>query len=221
MKARQRIYQSIERQIAEEQLLPGDPVDEETLMEHFGVSRTPVREALLQLQAEGLLTSLPRGGVVVAKMSVSQLFAMWELLAELEGLCARYACERMLDEERQALQAIHEASDEIVRRDDQTAWQEANMRFHECLYAAARNPYLRQEILRMRVRTQAYRKHAFGAIGRLQVSHRAHGEIVKAISANNSAAAAKAAFRHMSPGHGAPGVKDLIMNLPRDLLAAS
>src|SRR5690606_11661572 len=120
-------------------------IDEEILMAQFGVSRTPLREALLQLQAEGLLTSLPRGGMVVAKMSVSQLFAMWELLAELEGLCARYACERMQEEERQALHAIHLAAEDIVRRDDETAWQESNMRFHECLYEAARNPYLRQE----------------------------------------------------------------------------
>src|SRR3546814_6554512 len=65
------------------------------------------------------------------------------------------------------------------------------MAFHECLYEGARNPYLRQEILRMRMRTQAYRKHAFGALGRLSISHRSHALIVKAIVAKNSAAAAR------------------------------
>lgn len=218
MKASERIHDNIEAQIGEGALLPGDPVDEERLMAQFGVSRTPVREALLQLKAEGLVTSLPRGGTVVAKMDVPQLFAMWELLAELEGLCARYACERMTNKEREALASVHRAAEDIVERDDEVGWQQSNMEFHEILYAGARNPYLRQEILRMRTRTQAYRKHAFGAVGRLRTSHHHHGLIVEAILAKNSAAAARAALDHLSPGEGAPGVTDLIMNLPKALL---
>lgn len=213
MKARERIRQSIESQISSGQLLPGDPVCEDALITRFGVSRTPVREAMLQMLAEGLLTSLPRGGMVVAKMSVGQLFSMWELLAELEGLCARYACERMTREERLRLEALHQESEEAVLKNDELGWQMANMAFHECLYEGARNPYLRQEILRMRIRTQAYRKHAFAAVGRLNISYRSHAQIVKAILANNSAAAARAAVKHMSPD-----AKDLVVNLPENLL---
>src|SRR3546814_3207668 len=118
--------------------------------------------------------------MVVAKMSVGQLFSMWELLAELEGLCARYACERMTNEERVHFEEVHLASQEAVRLDDEIGWQRVNMAFHECLYEGARNPYLRQEILRMRMRTQAYRKHAFGALGRLSISHRSHAQIGRA-----------------------------------------
>ncbi len=213
MKARERIHLSIETQISSGQLLPGDPISEDALITQFGVSRTPVREAMLQMQAEGLLTSLPRGGMVVARMNVGQLFSMWELLAEMEGLCARYACERMTKEERVHFEEVHLASQEAVRLDDETGWQRVNMAFHECLYEGARNPYLRQEILRMRIRTQAYRKHAFGALGRLSISYRSHALIVKAILAENSAAAARAAFKHMSPD-----VKDLLMNVPQELL---
>lgn len=213
MKARERIHQSIESQIASGQLLPGDLISEDALITQFGVSRTPVREAMLQMQAEGLLTSLPRGGMVVAKMTVGQLFSMWELLAELEGLCARYACERMTKEERERLEALHKANEDAVLKDDEVGWQMANMAFHECLYEGARNPYLRQEILRMRIRTQAYRKHAFAAVGRLSISHRSHAQIVKAILANNSAAAARAGLKHMSPD-----AKDLVMNVPKELL---
>src|SRR3546814_20913969 len=123
MKARERIHLSIETQISSGQLLPGDPISEDSLITQFGVSRTPVREAMLQMQAEGLLTSLPRGGMVVAKMSVGQLFSMWELLAELEGLCARYACERMTNEERVHFEEVHLASQEAVRLDDEIGWQ--------------------------------------------------------------------------------------------------
>lgn len=218
MKASERIYQSIERRIADGDLLPGDPVDEARLMSEFGVSRTPVREAMLQLQSQGLLAALPRDGVVVAKMDVQQLFSMWELLAELEGLCARFACERMTEDEREALARAHARGEAVVARDDALAWQDVNRAFHEVIYAGARNPYLRQEILQMRTRTQAYRSHAFSAIGRLRTSHQNHARILEAIVRREPQAAADAAFGHMSPDKVAPGVAEMIVKLPRELL---
>jgi len=217
VKASERIHNSIESQIRDGSLLPGDPIDEEQLMGQFGVSRTPVREALLQLKTEELVTSLPRGGVVVSKLDVPQLFAMWELLAELEGLCTRYACDRMTKGERQKLADAHREGESVVERDDEIGWQQANMEFHEILYAGARNPYLRQEIMRMRTRTQAYRMHAFSAVSRLRISYNGHSRILAAIQTNDSTEAARAAFDHLNPG-GAPWVTDLIMKLPRNLL---
>jgi DNA-binding GntR family transcriptional regulator len=218
MKASERIRTNIEKAVHDGTLLPGDPVDEAKLIAEYGVSKTPVREALLQLQAQGLLSSLPRGGMVVAKMDIQQLLAMWELLADLESLCARYACERMTPAERDELAALHVRAEPLVRDEDISGWQAANMEFHEALYRGARNPYLRQEILRMRARTGAYRLHAFGAVGRVHASYGHHGDVVRAILAGNSAAAASAMFEHMSPGHGTRGVTDLIVNLPKALL---
>jgi DNA-binding GntR family transcriptional regulator len=217
MKASERIRNSIESQIRIGALLPGDPVDEERLMTEFGVSRTPVREALLQLRAADMVTALPRGGVVVSKLDVSQLFAMWELLADLEGLAARYACARMSREERQALADPHREAAAVVDGNDERGWEQANMRFHEQIYAGARNPYLHQEILRMRARTQAYRRHAFSAIVRLRVSYDGHSAIVDAILANDCEAAARAGFAHLNPS-GSPLVTDLLMKLPKELL---
>ncbi len=219
MKVSDQIRVSIEQQIRDATLLPGDSVDEARLAAAHGVSRTPVREALLQLQAQGLLMSLPRGGMVVAKMDVQELLSMWELLAELESLCARYACERMSTEERQALEKLHQETLKIVQAHDETGWQEANMKFHEMLYQGSRNPYLRQDILRMRTQTGAYRRHAFGAVGRLPASYAMHTDIVQAILANDPRQASAAMFLHMSPGHGTRGVTDLIVNMPRSLLS--
>jgi DNA-binding GntR family transcriptional regulator len=218
VKASERIHQTIESQISAGTLLPGDPIDEDQLCTQFGVSRTPVREALLQLKASGLLSSLPRGGMVVAKMDIAQLFAMWELLAELEGMCARYACERMGKPERDALADAHRASEQCVIEEDAVGWQQANKAFHEIIYVGARNPYIRQEILRTRTRTQAYRQHAFGAIGRLRTSFEGHGRILAAVLARDPAAAGAAAFSHLSHGDNAPEVSAMIMNLPRELL---
>lgn len=219
MKVSDRICSEIQAQLLDGTLLPGDPVDEAELAARYKVSRTPVREAMLQLQAQGLLTSMSRGGMVVAKMDVQQLLSMWELLAELESLCARYACERMTPDERQALKAQHEATVAVVEAGDDEGWREANLAFHEFLYKGSRNPYLRQEILRMRTRTGAYRRHAFGAVGRIQTSYSHHAEILEAILNSDSEAAAKAMFHHMSPGHGARGVTDMIVNMPKSLLS--
>lgn len=218
MKISERIRITIEKQIQEGLLLPGDPINEEKFLAEYGVSKTPLREALLQLEAQGLLTNMPRAGMVVAKMDVQQLIAMWELLAELESLCARYACERMSDEERIALSSIHDRAAAIVDNNDVDGWQQINLEFHESLYQGSRNPYLRQEILKMRARTGAYRIHAFGAVGRLNASHQHHAKVLDAITANKPKCAAAAMFLHMSPGHGTRGVTDLIANLPKVLL---
>ncbi|AZR93724.1 GntR family transcriptional regulator [Bordetella trematum] len=219
MKVAERIRLSVEESIRDGSLLPGDSVDEQLLMQTYDVSRTPVREALLQLQAQGLVASLPRGGMVVAKMDVAQLMAMWELLAELEGIGARLACERMTPAEREELGVIHERAAAVVRREDTDAWQEHNRRFHEALYAGARNPYLRQEILRMRSRTGAYRLHAFSAFGRLASSWEQHAQLLAAIQDQEPGRAAELMARHMSPGQGSVNFASFVAALPKNLLA--
>jgi DNA-binding GntR family transcriptional regulator len=218
MKASERIRFSIEQRIRDEVWLPGDPVDEAALMRDFGVSRTPIREAILHLEAEGMLVSLPRGGVVVARMTVQELFAMWELMADLEVLCARYACERMTDAERLQLKEAYDRGGDVVACNDVVGWREVNMAFHEVLYAGARNPYLRQEILRMRARTAAYRKHAFGAVGQVRNAHATHFLIVEAVLAKDTEGCALAMHEHIAVGTGGRAVTDLILNLPKHLL---
>lgn len=219
MKASDHIYHVVESQINQRMLLPGDPVDEENLMAQFGVSRTPVREAILRLETEGLVSRISRGGAIVSKMEFVQLLSVWELLAELEGLSARYACERMTKQERQTLADTHNAAHDVVARNDEVGWQQANMAFHEVLYEGSRNPYLRQEILRMRVRTVAYRNHSFDSMGFIQQANSYHGLITQAVSDHDSQAAAKLAVAHLTPGEGAPSIMDIMRYLPKGLLA--
>lgn len=218
MKIAERIRLAIEEAVQNGELLPGDTVDEQQLMQSYEVSRTPVREALLQLQAQGLVKSMPRGGMVVAKMDTTQLLAMWELLAELEGVCARLACERMTPEERAELAKVHERAGATVRKNDLQGWQEHNRRFHELLYQGARNPYLRQEILRVRSQTGAYRRHAFAAVGLLRASWEQHGELLQAIEQRDTQAVARCMVRHMSPGQGTTSFAAFMAALPKDLM---
>ena len=82
MKVSDQIRLHLEEAISKGDLLPGDSIDELALAEQFGVSKTPIREALIQLQAQGWVSNMPRGGSTVAKMNLQQLLSLWELLAE-------------------------------------------------------------------------------------------------------------------------------------------
>lgn len=218
MKISERIRQSIEEDIRKGHLLPGDVVDENAIARKFQVSRTPVREALLQLEAQSMLISQPRQGMVVAKMDVRQLLAIWELLCEMEGVCARLACERLTPEEIDELARVHEQARSVVDNDDVAGWREANHAFHDVLYQGSRNPYLRQEILRLRARTGGYLQHAFSALGRLRSSHEQHGEVLAAIQARNPQLAHEKMMQHISLDQGARGLTDFIINLPSSLI---
>lgn len=218
-KASDRIRQAIEDAVKDGTMLPGDPIDEAALAELHQVSRTPVREALIQLQVQGIVTSLPRGGMIVAKMDLQQLLSLWELLAELEGVAVRLACQRMTRDELRAIVAHHEASAAIVESDDVAGWQDSNLGFHELIYRATRNPYLRQEVLRIRTRTGYYRKHAFGALGRIRASYEQHGEVVNALQKGDAEAAATAMVAHMRPEQSPSGMTDVIVNLPKTVFA--
>lgn len=218
MKVAEQIRLAIEDGIRSGTLRPGEPINEAELISRHKVSRTPVREALLQLQAQGLLVIQPRGGMVVAKMSLQQLLALWELLAELEGFAARLACERMTPNERTTLDEVHRAAEASVEAEDHEQWKKCNLAFHEVLYCGSRNPFLREEILRIRALTGVYRQHAFSASGHVSASWRQHGDMVAAILRRDRAAAFEAMVAHLSPGTGAQGFASFVATLPKELL---
>jgi DNA-binding GntR family transcriptional regulator len=217
MKVAEQVRQWVENAIRTGELLPGDAIDEAALMERFQVSRTPVREALLQLQAQSLLQSQPRGGMLVARLDVQQLLAMWELLAELEGVCARLACERIAAQDLEELARVHRAAEACAADEDVEAWQAHNRAFHEVLYKACANPCLREEVLQTRARTGAYRRHAFAAIGQIRRSWEQHGEILESLRARDPRRTWELMVAHLSPGQGLPGPAALIASLPKHL----
>ncbi|MBN9427804.1 MAG: GntR family transcriptional regulator [Burkholderiales bacterium] len=217
MKVSERIRLAVETDIRNGVLLPGQSIDEQELAARYQVSRTPVREALLQLKAQRILHSQPRNGMVVARMDVQELLAIWELMAEMEGVCARMACQRMTAEEREELARVHRAAAPIAEADDAQAWREANHDFHEVLYRGCRNPYLREQLLALRARTGAYLRHAFIAVGRVRSSYEQHGELVEAIIANDPARTHRMMMRHISLAQGAKGLAEFLINLPKSM----
>ncbi|HKR42293.1 MAG TPA: GntR family transcriptional regulator [Paraburkholderia sp.] len=207
----------LEREINDGILVPGDTLDEEALAARFGVSRTPVREALLHLSVLGIVTIAPRAGIYVSRLSMPELLAFTEMLAELEAVCAKLATRRIRPEEAEALKRIHEESRAFEETGDVQGYAHCNARFHEILYQACRNAPLAAEIARIRSRTRVYRRSVFQNQLRIRRSREDHERMLDAILAGNASAAAEAALVHISGSLG--DLTDMISQVPTQLLA--
>ncbi len=120
-------------------LKPGDRLTETELAERLGISRTPVREAIRQLESDGLVTHVPRVGAAVRRLDYAEITELYEMRAVLEGTAARFAARAASEVELAELEAIN---DEMKRAADTPAMSEANRHFHAVLLNAARNRFL-------------------------------------------------------------------------------
>src|SRR5262245_37542542 len=178
-------------------LAPGAPLDETDIARRFSVSRTPVREALRQLVASGLVESRAHRGAVVAQPSIARLTEMFEAMAELEALCAGLAAERMPAADRQKLEAIHEELRVLSHAGNPDRFHEVNERFHNAIYAGSQNSYIAEMTLATRVRVQPFRRAQFRNLGRLAKSHAEHDRVVVAIMRGDKTGAAAAMRAHI------------------------
>jgi DNA-binding GntR family transcriptional regulator len=176
---------------------PGTALDETELARRFRVSRTPVREALRQLAASGLIESRPHRGSVVAQPSHEHLIGMFEAMAELEALCAGLAAARITPVERRALATAHEDLRAMIQSGDPQRYHEINEAFHSTIYAGAHNTYLAEITLATRTRVQPFRRAQFRNLGRLAKSHMEHDLVVTAIMRGDREGATRAMRDHI------------------------
>lgn len=181
-------------------LNPGDRLDEQRLATGFGASRTPVREALRHLSASGLVELRPRKGAVVAEISIPRMIHMFEVMAELEAMCARLAARRMTAPERERLKEIHaEHRREVeAERPDPDHCFVLCTRFHDMVYAGSHNPFLEETARNIRNRILAYRRRQLHQPGRVRDSYDEHGRVLQAILDGDGARAADLIRRHVS-----------------------
>jgi DNA-binding GntR family transcriptional regulator len=178
-------------------LPPGAALDESELARRFSVSRTPVREAIRMLAASGLVEVRAHRAAVVARPTPNQLAGMFEVMAELESLCAGFAAERMSGAERQALETAHEKLRVLIQSGDPQSYHEINEAFHGAIYAGAHNSYLAELTLATRGRVQPFRRAQFRNLGRLANSHVEHDRVVQAILRGERVLAAQAMYAHI------------------------
>lgn len=178
-------------------LRPGVALDETALAQRFNVSRTPVREALRQLAASGLVESRAHRSSVVAQPSVARLNGMFEAMAELEALCAGLAAERMPAPARHALETLHERLRALSYVGDPDRFHDMNEQFHNAIYRGAQNDYIAEITLATRVRVQPFRRAQFRNLGRLAKSQAEHDRVVVAILRGDRIGAAAAMRAHI------------------------
>jgi DNA-binding GntR family transcriptional regulator len=178
-------------------LAPGAALDESELARRFSVSRTPVREAIRMLAASGLVEVRAHRAAMVARPTPDQLAGMFEVMAELESLCAGFAAERMSGGERQALEAAHEKLRVLIQSGDPQSYHEVNEAFHGAIYAGAHNGHLAELTLATRGRVQPFRRAQFRNLGRLAKSHVEHDRVVQAILRGERVLAAQTMYAHI------------------------
>jgi DNA-binding GntR family transcriptional regulator len=159
---------------------PGFRLDEQSPAQRYNVSRTPVREALRQLAATGLIEIRPRRGAIVAQVTPAELEEMFVAMGEMEATCARLAAIRM------------------VRHGEPEAFAAANQSFHALIYAGAHNPMLAEFTAGLRRRLAPFRRLQFRTAGRLPRSHTEHEAVVRAILSGDATTAHAAMLHHVS-----------------------
>jgi DNA-binding GntR family transcriptional regulator len=192
-----RLREALEDDIVAGRLRPGQRLDEVSLAERFGVSRTPIREALIQLSASGLVDIRPRRGAHVTLLGPRELVESFELMAEIEASCARLAAARMSAADRAAIAAAHAECREAVAAGDDAAYYPANAVFHAAIYAATGNRVLGAEALRLQRALQPYRRLQLKVPRRMDASFAEHEAILEALFAGDGATAAERLRAHV------------------------
>jgi len=136
------LLDGIRDMILEGRFKPGDKIPERVLCLHFGVSRTPLRESLKALAAEGLVQLVPNRGAIVARITEKEIEELFPILGALEALAGELVCERLQDADLRRLQALHERMLDHFRHGEEGAYRRLNREFHEALFDIAGNAAL-------------------------------------------------------------------------------
>ncbi|MBS7543991.1 GntR family transcriptional regulator [Ancylobacter oerskovii] len=192
-----RLRQALEADIVTGVFKPGERLDEQRLADRFGVSRTPLREALAQLAANGLVTLQPRRGAFVVSLTFQEIVERFEMMAALEGMCGALAARRLVASDREALLNSLEACRREAADGDSDSYYQANEVFHQIIYRAARNAFLAEQSRQLQARLQPYRRLQLRAGRRIAASFAEHERIVAAILAGDAEGAERELRDHV------------------------
>lgn len=187
-------YEQVRNAIQSGKLKIGERITEVALAEQFGVSRTPIREAIARLEAEGLLTNVPRRGLIVTSLSHQQIVELYTMREILEGAAGRLTALSGSDTELATLKDLIDSEASML--DDQPKLSEINRQFHYLLALAAHNRYLLTAIEQMSV-TMSLLPSLLEEGDRARAAHEQHKQIVEALMQRDGAAAEMAIRDHV------------------------
>jgi DNA-binding GntR family transcriptional regulator len=194
----QDVAERVRQQIFSRQLEPGSWIDETRLSLEYGISRTPLREALKVLAVEGLVTMKLRRGAYVTEMSRDDVAQVYHLLALMESDAAALVAERATDAQRAQLSRLHDRLERQVRQRD--AFFATNEQFHMALLAMAGNRWASQIVTDLRKVMKLNRHHSLFKQGRLADSMEEHRALMQAIERRDAEAARRLMRAHFESG---------------------
>ncbi len=180
------------------ELTPGTKVPEKDLCEAFGVSRTPLREALKVLAAEGLVILEPNRGAWVSPITVADLEEVFPVMGALEALSGELACARITDDEIVEIRRLHHIMVEAHRTGDMPGYFAVNQQIHEAILAAARNQTLAVQYRSLATRVRRARYVANMTQERWNQATAEHEEMIQCLERRDGAALAEVLKRHLA-----------------------
>lgn len=178
-----RIVGALEGEILEGRLSPGMRLDEQELAKRFQVSRTPVREALLELTSQGLVMQVAHRGTFVADLSLEDVLGTYEVLAKLEGLCAKLATRRMSATQKQELKQLHDRMANSLDSAHRSQYIALDAAFHDTLVAGAHNSALAEHIRLCHKKITPVRMSSMHSVADMAVAHTEHEALLQAMLA--------------------------------------
>lgn len=202
----EQVAERLRARILAHALAPGSWIDEQAIAAEYGISRTPLREALKVLAAEGLVTMKLRRGAYVTEVSARDLSEVFHLLALLESDAARIVAQHASAAQLAELQALHEQLEAAVA--DRDRFFAANERFHMRLLEIADNRWRIQLVHDLRKVMKLNRHHSLFKQGRLEASLKEHRQIMAALKARNGDRVQALMQQHLAAGREAASVAD-------------
>lgn len=170
-------------------LKEGDKINENELCEMLGISKTPLREALRVLSAEGLIRLVPHRGSFVTKPKFEEIAEMFDVMSLLEGFCARQACTKMKPKDFDKLEALHKKLEENFEKHDQEEYIRINNQYHSLVQKIAGNRTLNQIVSGLRKKILLYRFQSLNLPERFEHSIREHRDLLEAFRKRDDARA--------------------------------
>ena len=147
-----KVYLYLKGEIAQGNLKPGERIKEKGIAHQFGISRTPIREALLQLEAEGFVKFLPRRGIIVRELTVKEITDVWQTIGILEGGAGALATTRMSQRDLSTLERLTQRMEKALDEENYDEYNRLNLRFHETFLKKSGNEQLYEIIIRLKKR---------------------------------------------------------------------
>lgn len=192
-----RVFNRIREDILSGKYEQNEELRENTIGTELGVSRTPVREALRQLELEGLVTMIPNKGAYVNGISEKDIHDIYVIRSYLEGLCARWACERITDECLAQLDEVVELTEFYIRKGNTEQIVELDNRFHELLYETCDSKWLNHMLSDFHHYVERVRRKSLADMERAETSIKEHRAIVDAMRKRDGEEAERLAHEHI------------------------